>query len=100
MIPIGAQTRILVAVDPADFRKGIDGRIFFFAPFISSAADPFICDVCREKKKRDGHFSGKLVPWTVCHIVSPVRRFRVSSNMRLSVESLRAVKRFSPRMSV
>ena len=25
MIPIGVQTRILVAIEPADFRKGIDG---------------------------------------------------------------------------
>ena len=41
MIAIGAQTRILVAVEPVDFRKGIDG----------------LAQLCRKELQRDP-FSG------------------------------------------
>jgi transposase len=43
VIQLTAQTRILVAVDPEDFRKGIDG----------------LCRVCREKLA-EGPFRGTL----------------------------------------
>lgn len=43
MIPIGQQTRILLASNPADFRKGIDG----------------LAQLCRKELRRDP-FSGTL----------------------------------------
>jgi transposase len=41
MIPVTAQTRIVVAVEPVDFRKGIDGLARVCKQVLE--ADPFLC---------------------------------------------------------
>ena len=54
MIQITPQMRILLAVEPVDFRKGIDGLVGVCKKALGS--DPFSGhDVCLCEQEKDGH---------------------------------------------